>query len=137
MKLKLLPIFIFALSTAFFSCSKSSTSHSYPIVGSWSGTRTIDNTPTREDLGVLTYHFDIKADSSISTQGLGNDGNTYYYQGTWALDGTAFKGSVYGAGGINLILSAVFNSSGTLTSGRWENSNGSAAGTFEMKRDNE
>src|SRR6266700_144700 len=99
MKLKLLPIFIIALSITFFYCSKSSTSHSYPIVGSWSGTRTIDNTPIREDLGVLTYNFDIKADSSISTQGLGNDGNTYYYQGTWTLNGTAFKSSVYGAGG--------------------------------------
>jgi len=137
MKLKLLPVIIIALSTTFFSCSKSSTSHSYPIVGSWSGTRTIDNTATREDLGVLTYNFDIKADSSIFTQGLGNDGNTYYYQGTWTLDGTAFKASVYGAGGINLILTAIFNSSGTLTSGRWENSNGSGSGTFEMKRNSE
>ncbi len=137
MKLKFFPILLIAFSTTIISCSKSSATHSYPIVGSWSGTRTIDNSPTREDLGLLTYSFDIKADSSISTQGLGNDGNISYYQGTWVLNGTAFKANVFGAGGINLILTAIFNANGTLSSGKWENSNGSGSGTFEMKRDDE
>lgn len=137
MKLKFLTIVIIAFSTTIISCSKSSATHSYPIVGSWTGTRTIDNTPTREDLGLLTYSFEIKADSSIFTQGLGNDGNTYYYQGTWTLSGSEFRASVYGAGGINLILTSIFSTNGTLSSGKWENSNGSGSGTFEMKRNNE
>ena len=136
MKFKFLPVLILALSASVFSCSKSSSSHSYPIVGSWSGTHTIDNTPTRADLGVLTYNFDIKSDSSISVQGLGNDGNTYYYEGTWTLDASAFKASVNGSGGVNQILTAIFNASGSLSSGVWENSNGSASGTFEMRRTN-
>lgn len=132
MKLKFFSVLLIAVSISIISCSKSSATH--PVVGTWTGTRTIDNTPTREDLGVLTSSFDIKADSSISTQWMGNDGNTYYYQGRWTLDGSAFKASVSGAGGTSLILTAIFNASGTLSSGRWENVNGSGSGTFEMKR---
>jgi len=137
MKLKFSPILIIALSITIYSCSKSSSSHAQPITGSWTGTRTIDNTPTRADLGMLTASFDIKSDSSLSMQWLGNDGNTYYYQGKWTLDGPAYKASVFGASDVNLLLTAVFNTNGTLSSGRWENANGSAGGTFEMKRKSE
>ena len=137
MKLKFLPILIVAFSITIYSCSKNSSSHTQPIVGSWTGTRTIDNTPTREDLGLLTCSFDIRADSSIFMQWLGNDGNTYYYQGKWTLDGSSYKASVFGASDINLLLTAIFNTNGTLSSGRWDNANGSAGGTFEMKRTSE
>jgi hypothetical protein len=137
MKFKIFSILLIVFSFSFVSCSKSSATHTYSIAGSWTGTRTIDNTPTRVDLGVLTSSFEIRADSSISIQWMGNDGNTAFYQGSWSLAGSAFKASVSGAGGTSLVLTAIFNSSGTLSNGKWENVNGSASGTFDMKRNSD
>jgi hypothetical protein len=129
-------ILALAFSIAFVSCSKHSDSSSTAIVGTWTGSRYTDNVPTREDLGVLTYSFNIKADSTITTQGLSNDGNTYYYNGTWSLNGSLFKATVNGAGGVQLLLTAVYSNNSTLSSGRWANVNGSASGGFEMKKSN-
>ena len=137
MKLKFTFVLILAISVFIISCSKSSDKHSNPIVGTWTGYHTIKNQPTREDLGILTYSFTIKADSSIAMQELGNDGNTYFYNGTWTLNGTDFKAFVSGAAGLTLSLTATYSDDkGTLSSGDWENPNGSGGGTFEMTRTN-
>ncbi len=49
-------------------------------MGLWAGTLK----PNNETIGwSIIYSFDIRADSTILTQSLGADGNTYYSEGTW------------------------------------------------------
>jgi hypothetical protein len=136
MKFKILSVLFLALSVSFISCSKGLNSASNPIVGTWTGTYTIDNVRTREDLGLLSYRFEIKADSTIHVTALGNDGSTYYYDGTWTLAVSDFKAVVSGPGSPERTLSASYSNNGTLSSGKWVVENGSVSGTFQLKRDN-
>jgi hypothetical protein len=66
-----------------------------PIVGLWVGTYKIE-VGDKGDIGRdnLYYSFDIREDSTILTQGLGADGNTYYSVGTWSLHGKTFTATI-------------------------------------------
>jgi len=116
------------------SCSKSNKAIK-PIVGIWNGTLTVDGQP---QVGELIYTFDIRADSTIVTQSEGTDGNTYTNHGTWSLSGNSFQ-SITAAdlNGVIQTQTAIYNGEdGTLTNGIWKNQNGSAKGTFSLKRVN-
>src|SRR6058998_3978826 len=66
-----------------------------PIVGLWVGTYKVLE-GGKGDVGTdnLYYSFDIRNDSTILTQGLGADGNTYYSVGTWSLHGKTFTATI-------------------------------------------
>jgi hypothetical protein len=105
-----------------------------PIVGLWVGTLTAINEPSA---GALYYSFDIRADSTILTQSEGADGNTYFNHGTWSLSGSAFSATTSAdLTGVVQTITAVYSDSGRLSSGVWANKDGSASGTFALKRIN-
>ena len=138
MKTKTLALFFFSLLFFAYSCSKSSDSPANPIVGLWIGTFTSPQLTAGKN---LYYSFDIRTDGSLLSQGLGNDGNTYYSNGTWALSGTSFTATITGqnlsqAGAIQNVTATYNSSAGTLTGQLVLASNSTQTFTFTLNRIN-
>lgn len=124
----------------FSSCTKTVTNPAPvpTIVGLWVGTLTANNEP---GAGPLYYSLDIKSDSTILSQGLGANGNTYYAAGTWSLSGSTFSATITSTTlsnkGVVQNLSATYNQDeGTLSAGTWETVGANAIGTFSLNRIN-
>jgi hypothetical protein len=116
----------------------------YPIVGLWIGTYKIEQ-GTKGDVGTdnLYYSFDIRDDSTILTQGLGADGNTYYSVGTWSLHGKTFTATITAqnlevAGTVQDVTADYDAKTGTLNSGVVKNvdPNYPFTASFVFKRTN-
>ena len=108
-----------------------------PMVGYWMGTLTANNEP---QAGALYYSFDIRADSTILTQSLGADGNTYYSEGTWTLSGSTFSATITSTtlpnkGVIENLSGNYDKNDGTLI-GTWTTVGANAIGTFSLSRIN-
>ncbi len=85
----------------FAGCSKSSETPppvkpKYPIVVTWVGTQMPGGGSSPAQ---LYYSFDLKSDSTITSQGTGSDGNTYTSAGKWSLKGTAFTATIIATNG--------------------------------------
>ncbi|PZR30035.1 MAG: hypothetical protein DI535_00605 [Citrobacter freundii] len=79
---------LLALSFKPFSCSKSqNTVPSSEIIGTWSGTYTVDQLP---DNAPMKYRFVIGENGKLFTAGFGADGREYYHEGTWKMKGNTF-----------------------------------------------
>lgn len=79
---------LLALSFKPFSCSKSqNTIPSSEIIGTWSGTYTIDQLP---EYPPQAYRFVIGDNGRLSTISVGADGRDYYHEGTWKMKGNTF-----------------------------------------------
>lgn len=117
-----------ALCFAAFSCTKEDNDPPpapekvYQLPGLYIGTYTVTQLP---GLTPLRYVFAIEPDGTVTTEGLGADGKTYYHQGTWTLTDSTFK-ATYTT--INRTSSVVTQScvmtfhkkEGTLTDGTWK-----------------
>lgn len=107
------------------------------MVGFWVGTATAHNEPLA---GPLYYSFDIRADSSILTQSLGADGNTYYSVGDWTLSGSTFSATITSTTlsneGVVQILSGTYNKNEGTLIGTWSTVGAVAVGTFSLGRVN-
>ncbi|MET0462409.1 MAG: hypothetical protein ABW007_04625 [Chitinophagaceae bacterium] len=107
----------------------------YQLPGLYIGTYTVNQLP---NVAPLRYVLAIEPDGTITTEGLGGDGKTYYHQGTWTLTGTTVK-ATYKT--INRTSNEVTQSAtltfdekeGTLNDGTWKdviNSQGYIDGKF-------
>jgi hypothetical protein len=117
-----------------FACKKKC-DPTYPVAGLWEGTYTVNGTP-----GSFYYSLTIKPDGRIITDGRGADGNLYYSNGTWQMNGTTLT---YVVQPFNVAFqqtgTLIFSDDGTLTLGTWQDiaSPSMSAGTFPtMKRVN-
>lgn len=118
MKSRLLALSIFSMLFIFYSCSKTNNTptNPNPIVGLWMGTYTGTEVAGKN----LYYSFDLRADSTVLSQSLGGDGNTYYSSGTWSLSGTNFTATITAqnfsnAGVVQNITATYSSANGTLT----------------------
>jgi hypothetical protein len=113
------------------------TSQKNPIVGLWAGVLTAVNEP---QAGPLYYSIDIRADSSLLTSGLGADGNTYYSDGTWKLNGTAFTATITSTTlankGVVQLLTLTYDQKNGSLNGSWVNQALNASGTMSLNRIN-
>ena len=111
-------IFLIAISSiclASGSCTKSTDTPT--IVGFWVGTYQVTGSPT-----TYYYSFDLRPDGTLLHKGTGADGNTYYGQGTYMVNGATFN---YSDTTLNLSQAgAVEIGTGTYTA---------AAGTYYRK----
>jgi hypothetical protein len=109
-----------------------------PIVGLWIGSQTAGDGSSPYP---LYYSYDIKANNTLLMTGQGGDGNTYYANGTWALNGTAFTAVItvdnLGQIGVKQNITAVYDSTaGTLTNGVVQEIGYPYSDTFFMNRVN-
>jgi hypothetical protein len=132
---------LLALSFKPFSCKKSETTvPASEIIGTWSGTYTVDQLP---DNGPMPYRFIISENGKLRTQGTGADGRVYYHEGTWEMKGNTFA-ATYTT--INRYWSTVTQSAkmtyadGRFTDATWtdvKNPDGHLDGKFQgLTRDN-
>ena len=56
------------------------------IVGIWVGTYQVTGSPT-----TYYYSFDLRPDGTLLHKGIGADGNTYYGQGRYTVNGATFN----------------------------------------------
>jgi hypothetical protein len=126
------------------SCTKNSTipaapvNHN-PIVGLWIGTYQVNNEFLADS---FYYSFDIRPDSSIITEGSGQNGATSFAIGTWKLSGVNFSATVTAIDAVQSedvqALTATYDSvGGVLTLGKFVNVGGPAtgkSGTFVLQR---
>lgn len=126
MKIKLLALLL-SLACINFSCDKDEDEtpeppKPYQLPGLYIGTYTINQLPNQAP---LRYVLSIEPDGTITTEGKGADGNTYYSQGTWNLSGKNFTASYSTLNYTNNAIvtqSAAFTfdaDKGTLTDGTW------------------
>lgn len=126
MKLKLIAAML-TLAFLNFSCTKDEEetpepAKPYQLPGLYIGTYTVNQLPNQTP---LRYVLSIEPDGTITTEGRGADGNTYYSQGTWNLNGKALTATYstinYTNGAIVKQAAAfTFNAdSATLTEGTW------------------
>jgi hypothetical protein len=101
------------------------------IVGIWVGTYQVTGSPT-----TYYYSFDLRPDGTLLHKGIGSDGNTYYGQGSYTVNGTTFS---YSDTVLNLSQTGtVETGSGTYTAadstitGNLENEGGVLTGTFSV-----
>lgn len=102
------------------------------IIGFWEGEFIVHG---RSDIDPQYLNLLIKEDGTVTNE------NQWFSEvrinlGTWELKGSAFKYQVSNfVGGENpnpLIGTAIFDSSGKLVEGEWQNLSGSNSGTFEL-----
>ena len=104
------------------------------IVGIWVGTYQVTGSPT-----TYYYSFDLRPDGTLLHKGTGADGNTYYGQGTYTLNGTTFNYSdttlnLSQAGAVEIGTGTYTATDGTLT-GSWQNPGGTTViGTFSLTK---
>ncbi len=103
------------------------------IVGFWVGTYQVTGSPT-----AYYYSFDLRPDGTLLHKGTGADGNTYYGQGSYTLNGTNFN---YSDTTLNLNqIGAVEIGTGTYTAatatitGNWQNPNATIGGTLSVTK---
>ena len=103
------------------------------IVGIWVGTYQVTGSPT-----AYYYSFDLGPDGTLLHKGTGADGNTYYGQGKYSVNGTNFNYSdttlnLGQIGAVELGTGTYSPTSGTIT-GNWQNIGGSLTGTFSVTK---
>ncbi len=113
------------------SCSKSTETPT--IVGFWVGTYQVTGSPT-----TYYYSFDLRPDGTLLHKGTGADGNTYYGQGTYIVNGTTFNYSdttlnLSQAGSVEIGTGTYTAAAGTIT-GNWQNPGGTVTGTLSVKK---
>jgi hypothetical protein len=113
------------------SCSKTNTPTT--IVGFWVGTYQVTGSST-----TYYYSFDLRPDGTLLHKGTGADGNTYYGQGTYKVNGTTFNYSdttlnLSQAGAVEIGTGTYTAAAGTIT-GNWQNLGGSVTGTLSVTK---
>ncbi len=124
-----------ALSVLFATCDKEDPVSKYPIAGLWIGTYTFKSQPP------LYFSFTIYPDGSMSYKSKGDNGYTFYANGTWVLTGDKFTYDVMtvnNPGGIqsHQVGSATFSDKGKLTNGVNKDVDFNVEGNFELSRVN-
>ena len=101
------------------------------IVGFWVGTYQVTGSPT-------TYYYsaDLIPDGTLLHKGTGADGNTYYGQGTYSVNGANFNYSdttlnLSQLGSVEFGTGTYSSTAGTIT-GNWQNS--TLTGTFSLTK---
>ena len=117
------------------SCKKECPVTKYPIAGLWIGTYVFQAQPP------LYFSFTIYPDGSMSYKSKGNNGYTFYANGTWTLTGTQFSydvNTVNNPGGVqsHQAGTATFSEDGKLTDGINRDLDANVQGTFQMQRVN-
>jgi hypothetical protein len=128
-------IFLIAISSiclASGSCTKS-TETPTTIVGFWVGTYQVTGSPT-----TYYYSFDLRPDGTLLHKGTGADGNTYYGQGTYTVNGATFNYSdttlnLSQTGAVEVGTGTYTAAAGTLN-GNWQNPLASVTGTFSLTK---
>jgi hypothetical protein len=128
-------IFLIAISSiclASGSCTKS-TETPTTIVGFWVGTYQVTGSPT-----TYYYSFDLRPDGTLLHKGTGADGNTYYGQGTYTVNGATFNYSdttlnLSQTGAVEVGTGTYTAAAGTIT-GNWQNPGGTVTGTLSVKK---
>ncbi len=150
MKSKFLAVLLVIGAISFSSCTKDETPPPeekpkvYQLPGLYIGTYTVTQLPNNP---AMRYVLAIEPDGTITTEGLGSDGKTYYHQGTWTLTGVTFKATYKTvnrtSNEVTQSATLTFNEKeGTLTDGTWKdvvNSQGfidGKFGTFSRVKDN-
>jgi hypothetical protein len=134
---------IFATASIIFqmsSCKKADAqtncpTPTYQIAGLWIGTYTYLTQPP------LYFSFTIYPDGTMSYKSKGNNGYTFYANGTWTLNGTTLSYSVTttnNPGGTQQTQTgtATYSNSGTLTNGIHADAISGLSSTWSMTRVN-
>ena len=143
----LILVFVFAsISLVNSSCSKTNTvtdtvtkivvdtlKPPTTIVGFWVGTYQVTGSPT-----TYYYSFDLRPDGTLLHKGTGADGNTYYGQGKYSVNGANFNYSdttlnLGQIGAVELGTGTYTPAAGTIT-GNWQNVGGTLTGTFSVAK---
>ncbi len=128
-------ILLIVISTSIWftstSCSKSTETPT--IVGFWVGTYQVTGSSTN-----YYYSFDLRPDGTLLHKGTGADGNTYYGQGTYVVNGATFNYSdttlnLSQAGSVEIGTGTYSSAAGTIT-GNWQNPGGTVTGTLSVKK---
>ena len=103
------------------------------IVGIWVGTYQVTGSPT-----TYYYSFDLRPDGTLLHKGTGADGNTYYGQGSYTVNGAAFNYSdttlnLGQIGAVEFGTGTYTATAGTLT-GNWQITGTAVTGTFNVKK---
>jgi hypothetical protein len=110
------------------SCNKTSTAPSYSIQGLWIGTYVGNNS----NIPPAYFSFVIQPGGTMLVQGVAGT-DTVYATGSWTLTGDSLQCNYnYFLPVVSQSATAIYNSTGTLTSGVWKDIYDS--GTFQMKR---
>jgi hypothetical protein len=103
------------------------------IVGIWVGTYQVAGSPT-----TYYYSFDLRPDGTLLHKGTGADGNTYYGQGRYAVNGAAFSYSdtVLNLGQTGTVEtgSGIYTAEDSTIIGSLENDGGVLTGTFSVAK---
>lgn len=145
MKIKFTLAAFLTIAFAVSSCQKDSTSSTtapttYPVEGLWTGTFTVDNTPSQP--GTYFESYAVYPDGSILVKTLAADGNIYYSTGNWTLSNTnefsaTFISMNFNGAQVTQTLTANFSNTGKMTNGVWTDTvNGSQTGKFSVTRIN-
>ncbi|HXB29805.1 MAG TPA: hypothetical protein VNW49_08305 [Puia sp.] len=128
-------ILLIAISTSIWftstSCSKSTETPT--VVGFWVGTYQVTGSST-----TYYYSFDLRPDGTLLHKGTGADGNTYYGQGSYVVNGTTFNYSdttlnLSQTGAVEIGTGTYTAAAGTIT-GNWQNPGGTVTGTLSLKK---
>ena len=103
------------------------------IAGIWVGTYQVTGSPT-----AYYYSFDLRPDGTLLHKGTGADGNTYYGQGSYVVNGTTFNYSdttlnLSQTGAVEIGTGTYTAAAGTIT-GNWQNPGGTVTGTLSLKK---
>jgi len=144
MKKNFLSLLILSTLCSIVSCTKNNTVpaapvNNNPIVGLWIGTYQVNNEFLND---TFYYSFDIRPNSSIITEGSGQNGATSFAIGSWELSGVNFSATVTGIDAVQSedvqALTATYDSvGGILNAGKFVNVGGPAigtSGTFVLQR---
>ena len=135
MNKKIILFCLIAFSLAFATCEKEDPVTKYPIAGLWIGTYTFKSQPP------LYFAFTIYPDGSMSYKSKGDNGYTFYANGTWVLTGDKFTydvTTVNNPGGFqsHQVGTATFSDKGKLTNGVNHDVDANVDGYFELTRVN-
>ena len=113
------------------SCSKTNTSPT--IEGFWVGTYQVTGSPA-----TYYYSFDLRPDGTLLHKGTGADGNSYYGQGRYTVNGSTFNYSdttlnLSQAGAVETGTGTYTAAAGTIT-GNWQNPGGALTGTLSVTK---
>jgi hypothetical protein len=103
------------------------------IVGFWVGTYQVTGSPT-----TYYYSLDLRPDGTLLHKGTGADGNTYYGQGTYTVNGANFSYSdttlnLSQTGAVEIGTGTYTATAGTIT-GNWQNLGSTVTGTLSVTK---